>query len=106
MPKYLWQVNYTNEGAAGLLREGGSSRRDAIVAMVESVGGHVESCYYALGSTDLYVIGDLPDEAAAAALSLHTASAGGAHSVTVALLTPEQLDEAARRTPTYRPPGA
>jgi hypothetical protein len=55
---------------------------------------------------DLYVIGEVPDEVAAVALSLRTAAAGGAHSQTVPLLTPEQLDEATRREATYLPPGA
>jgi uncharacterized protein with GYD domain len=106
MPKYLWQVSYTEAGAKGLLDEGGTARRDVITAMVESVGGSVEACYYAFGATDLYVIGEVPDEVAAVALSLRTAAAGGAHSQTVPLLTPEQLDEATRLEAAYRPPGA
>jgi uncharacterized protein with GYD domain len=105
MPTYLWQISYTTNGAKGLLSEGGTSRRDAITEMVESVGGHVQACYFAFGATDLYVIGDVPDEVAAASLSLRTAIAGGARSQTVALLTPEQLDEATHREATYRPPG-
>jgi len=105
MPRYLWQISYTTTGAKGLLSEGGTARRDAITAMVESVGGHVEACYYAFGATDLYVIGELPDEVAAASLSLRTAVAGGARSQTVVLLTPEQIDEAAHREVSYRPPG-
>ena len=105
MPRYLWQISYTTDGAKGLLSEGGPSRRDAITAMVESVGGHVEVCYYAFGATDLYVIGEVPDDVAAASLSLRTAATGAARSQTVVLLTPEQLDEATRREVTYRPPG-
>jgi uncharacterized protein with GYD domain len=105
MPRYLWQISYTTTGAKGLLGEGGTSRRDAITAMVESVGGHVEVCYFAFGTSDLYVIGEVPDEVAAASLSLRTAVAGAARSQTVVLLTPEQLDEATRREVSYRPPG-
>jgi uncharacterized protein with GYD domain len=105
MPRYLWQISYTTTGTKGLLSEGGTSRRDAIAAMIESVGGHVEVCYYAFGATDLYVIGDVPDEVAAASLSLRTAVAGAARSQTVVLLTPEQIDEATRREVSYRPPG-
>lgn len=105
MPRYLWQISYTTTGAKGLLSEGGTSRRNAITAMVESVGGHVEACYYAFGTTDLYVIGVVPDEVAAASLSLRTLVAGAARSQTVVLLTPEQLDEATRREVSYRPPG-
>jgi uncharacterized protein with GYD domain len=106
MPRYLWQVRYTSEGAQGLLEQGGSARRAAIVEMVESVGGSVEVCYFAFGSADLVVIGELPDEVAAAALSVRTAASGAASSRTLVLLTPEQLDEAVGRDVTYRPPGA
>jgi len=105
MPRYLWQISYTTTGVKGLLSEGGTSRRNAITAMVVSVGGHVEVCYYAFGTTDLYVIGEVPDEVAAASLSLRTVVAGAARSQTVVLLTPEQLDEATRREVSYRPPG-
>ncbi|MEU7632031.1 GYD domain-containing protein [Nocardia sp. NPDC049220] len=106
MPKYLWQVSYSPEGARGLLEQGGTARRAAITEMVESVGGHVDACYFAFGVDDLFVIGDTPDEVAAAALAVRTAASGAAVSHTVALLTPEQFDEAAARNVTYRPPGA
>lgn len=106
MPRYLWQVSYTAEGARGLLEQGGSARRAAITEMVESVGGRVEACYFTLGHDDLIVLGEVPDEAAAAALSLRTAASGAATSRAIALITPEQLDEAARRDVDYRPPGS
>jgi uncharacterized protein with GYD domain len=106
MARYLWRVRYTPEGARGLLAQGGTARRDAIVEMVESVGGHVESCYFTFGVDDLIVIGDVPDEVAAAALSVRTAASGGAISRTVILLTPEELDEAIHLHVDYRPPQA
>lgn len=105
MPKYLWHVTYSADGARGLADEGGSSRREAIREMLESVGGNLECCYYTLGSEDLVVIGELPDNVAAAALSLTTAAGGAARSRTTVLLTPEDLDQAARRDVDYRTPG-
>lgn len=105
MPRYLWQVRYSVEGARGLLDQGGSARRDAIAEMVESVGGQIEACYYAFGPDDLIVIGQVPNEIAAAALSIRTAASGGAVSRTVELLTPEQIDEATRLNVDYTPPG-
>ncbi|MFD4352576.1 GYD domain-containing protein [Nocardia sp. NPDC058519] len=104
MPKYMWRVSYLQEGAQGLLAEGGSARRAAITEMVESVGGRVEACYFAFGDDDLFVIGDVPDDVSAAALAIRTAAAGAAVSHTVGLLTPEQIDEAIARDVTYRPP--
>jgi uncharacterized protein with GYD domain len=105
MPKYLWQVSYTVDGARGLLAEGGSARADAIRHVVESVGGSVEACYYAFGPHDLIVIGEVPDDVAAAAMSVRTAASGAAVSRTVPLLTVEQLDAAVARPVSYRPPG-
>ncbi|MFC9789692.1 GYD domain-containing protein [Rhodococcus sp. NPDC127528] len=105
MPRYLWQVTYSAEGATGLLAEGGSARRDAITRMVESVGGTVESCYFALGGHDLVVIGEVPDEVAAATLGIRTTAAGAARSESTPLLTPEQVDDAVRREAEYRAPG-
>jgi uncharacterized protein with GYD domain len=95
MPKYLWQVTYSPSGAAGLQQEGGTARRDAITRMVESIGGTVESCHFALGGHDMFVIGNLPDDVAA----------GAARSESITLLTPEQIDEAVKRPTDYRAPG-
>jgi len=105
MPKYLIQANYVGEGLKGLLKEGGSSRRATIEKLLGSVGGRVEGFYYAFGDTDAFVIVDLPDNVTVAALSL-TINATGAVSVKVtALLTPEEIDAAAKKTLAYRPPG-
>ncbi|NMN95777.1 GYD domain-containing protein [Antrihabitans stalactiti] len=106
MPRYLWQVSYSVEGAQGLLAEGGTARRAAIARMVESVGGTVEACYFGLGAHDLFVIGTVPDDVAAATLALQTTASGAARSESVTLLTPEQLDEAVARSAEYRAPGA
>lgn len=96
MPKYLWQVTYSSEGAAGLIAEGGTTRCNAIRAMVERVGGHVDVCYFSFGGHDLYVIGEVPDEMAAASLHLHTTASGAARTQGIPLLTPEQMDLATR----------
>lgn len=105
MAKYLLQGNYVGEGIKGLMKEGGSSRRAAIRALVESVGGKLESVYYALGKTDIFVIVDLPDHATATALALTVNSSGAATVSTTVLMTPEDVDAAIKKTPTYRRPG-
>ena len=105
MAKYLVQANYVGEGIKGLLKEGGSSRRAVVEKLFKSMGGTVEAFYYAFGDTDLYVIADLPDNATAAALVLTVTSNGTVACKTTVLMTPEELDEAAKKTPSYRPPG-
>jgi uncharacterized protein with GYD domain len=106
MPKYLAHCNYVGDGIKGLLKEGGTRRRAVVDKLVESVGGKVEAFYYAFGETDLYVIADMPDEAAMAAVALMVAASGAIAIKTTVLLTPEEIDEAAKKTPLYKPPGA
>ena len=106
MPKYLLEVRYTSEGLKGVVAKGGSARVEAATAGVESVGGKVEAFYFAFGDTDVYVICDFPDNAAAAAVALTVGAAGGAAVRTVALLTPEEVDQATKATVAYRPPGS
>ena len=105
MPKYLVQANYVGEGIKGLLKEGGSSRRAAVEKLFGSLGGKVEAFYYAFGDTDLFVIADAPDNVTAAALSLTVNAAGAATARVTVLLTPEEIDAAAKKSPSYRPPG-
>ena len=105
MSKYLISANYVGEGIKGLLKEGGSSRRAAIEKLVSSVGGSVESVYYAFGETDIFVIVDMPNHASMSALSLSASSTGAVTIKTTVLMTPEEIDEAAKMTPDYRPPG-
>jgi len=105
MAKYLIQANYVGEGAKGLLKEGGSSRRAVVEKLFASQGGSVESFYYAFGETDLYVIADMPDHATMAAIALLIGSTGTVTLKTTVLLTPAEIDEAAKKTPVYRAPG-
>ena len=105
MPKYLFQATYTPAGEEGLRSKGGSDRRDAVEEMVKGVGGTLECLYFEFGERDVFTIVDLPDDEAAAAVSLIVNSAGGANVKTTVLLTPEQVDEASQRAVSYRPPG-
>ena len=106
MPKFLFEASYTADGIKGIQGEGGTGRRDAVAQVADSVGGQLESFYFAFGGSDAYVVVDLPDNESAAAVAL-TVNASGAVSVkTVVLLTPEEVDGAAKRSVEYRPPGA
>ena len=105
MPKYLVQASYTREGVEGVRSKGGSSRRDAVAETARSLGGELESFYFAFGDHDAYVVVDLPDNEAAAAVALTVNAAGGATTKTTVLLTAEQVDDAAKRSVEYRPPG-
>ena len=105
MPKYLFEANYTPEGAKGILKEGGSARKAAIEKAVTALGGRLEVFYFAFGDVDAYVIVDLPDSVTAASMALAVNQSGLASTKTIVLLTPEETDAATRMTVSYRGPG-
>jgi uncharacterized protein with GYD domain len=105
MSKYLFQASYTTEGAQGLLKEGGSSRSQSIARLVEGLGGSLEAFYYAFGDDDVFAISDLPDHETATAISLAVNASGAVKVKTIVLMTPEEVDAAAKKTIAYRPPG-
>lgn len=106
MAKYLIAANYKVEGIKGLLKEGGSGRRQAVDKVLASVGGKVESFYYAFGDTDAYVVVDVPDNITAAAIALTVGASGAVNLKTTVLMTPEEVDQAIKKSPAYRAPGA
>ena len=61
MSKFMYSGSYTKKGVKGLLREGGTARRDETIRMVESLGGKVEAYYWCYGTTDFIAIMDFPD---------------------------------------------
>ena len=105
MPKFLFEARYTADGAKGLEKEGGTSRREAVKKHLQEVGGTLECMYFAFGDVDGYVIVDLPDQVSAAALALAVNKSGAISTKTVVLLTPEELDQASRKTVHFRAPG-
>jgi uncharacterized protein with GYD domain len=105
MPKYLLHVNYVGDGTKGLIKEGGTSRRAVAEKACKSVGGTLESLYFAFGDTDAYAVADIPDNASMAALALTIAATGSVAVKTTVLLTPDEVDQAVKKTPAYRAPG-
>jgi uncharacterized protein with GYD domain len=105
MPKFLIQASYTAEGAKGLLKEGGTKRRQAAETAIKSTGGTMEAFYFALGDNDAYVIVEAPDYASIAAASIAINASGAVRSKTIALMSPEDIDSAVKKTVSYRAPG-
>lgn len=105
MPKYLVQASYSAEGVKGLLKDGGSKRRAAAEAAIKGLGGKLEAFYFAFGDTDVFALADAPDNISAAAVSLAVSASGAVHAKITVLLTPEEMDEATKKSVSYRPPG-
>jgi uncharacterized protein with GYD domain len=105
MPKFLVGASYTPEGLKGLLKDGGKGRREAVEAAVKSLGGKLEAMYFAFGKHDVVTIIDFPDNVTAAALALAVNASGGSVTRTTTLLTPEEVDQAIKKTVRYKAPG-
>ncbi len=105
MAKFMIIGNYSAEGIKGVLKGGGTARVDAVREACKGVGGSVESFYFAFGGEDVFVVCDLPDNAAAAALAMNVSSVGLVSIRTIVLLTPAEVDAAAKVQVTYKAPG-
>lgn len=105
MPKYLITGSYTSEGAKGVLAKGGSDRRAAVEQLAESIGGTIDTFYFAFGGDDIVTIIDAPDNESVAAVSMTVGASGMVNIRTTVLLTPEEVDDAAKKSVSYRGPG-
>jgi uncharacterized protein with GYD domain len=101
----MLQASYTTEGVKGLLKDGGTKRQAAAKTLIESLGGKLETFYFAFGENDAFAIADLPDASAAAAASLALSGSGAGRGRITVLLTPEELDRASKKSVKYTPPG-
>ena len=105
MPKYLLKASYNAEGVRGVMKDGGSKREAAARALVESLGGTVESFYFAHGDADALVICEFPDVPSALAGVMAVNASGLVTASTIPLLSAKDVDAAAKKTGTYRGPG-
>ena len=87
------------------MEEGGSSRIEAAKQALGSVGGTLEAFYFSFGEKDFYILVDLPDNVATTAVTLAGNISGTFCIDGIALLTPEELDQAIKMAVDFRPPG-
>lgn len=106
MAKYLVTGSYNAEGLRGLLKEGGTSRIKVVEQLVSAIGGSMEAGYFAFGGNDFVFIVDAPSHVDVASVMLTVNAAGVLSASTTVLLTPEEIDQAAQKAISYRPPGS
>jgi uncharacterized protein with GYD domain len=99
--KYLIKATYTSDGSKGLLKDGGTQRRAAAEQALKSAGGKLETFYFAFGDTDAFVIVDAPDHVTVSAAALAINASGAVRTQTIVLLTPEEIDQATKKSATY-----
>ena len=105
MATYMIQFSYTEQGVKGLLKEGGSKRRDATEQLVKSLGGKLTAYYFAFGEYDGFAIVEGVDNIDVAAANLLVGASGAVRTKTTVLLTPDEVDKATRKGGNYRAPG-
>ena len=110
MATYMVQFKYTEEGLKGLVKDGGSKRREATERLVKSLGGKLVEYYFAFGEYDGILIMEGIDNVEATAAALIGAASGAVQTKTTVLLTPKEIDKAVekagQKSGDYRPPGA
>jgi len=105
MPKYLFEITYTETGLQGVLKEGGYKQREVFENAVRSLDGWLEVVYFSFGETDLFVVAELPDNVSASTFSMIASSAGAARVKTIVLISPDEIEKATKKTINYRPSG-
>jgi len=108
MPRYLTLFKYSPEGTKGFLKEKAAAREAAVRKGIESVGGKLETLYWASSGGEYtgMTIGEFPDAATATAfLALLQSSGMFEDFKIIELLTTSEIDRALGKSMTYRPPG-
>ena len=106
MARFLIKASYSVEGTKGLLKEGGTGRRNAVKHALEALGGSLETIYFAYGEDDAFIIADVPDSVSGVALSLAANATGTVKVTTIPLITVAEMDAACKKTVAFRPAGA
>jgi len=75
MAKYIVFFSFTPDALSRMIQSPGD-RKAPVAKMIEGMGGKLESYYWMFGDYDGFVIAQLPDSAAAAAVSLAVSSTG------------------------------
>jgi uncharacterized protein with GYD domain len=107
MSIYLYHLVQTPATLAKLIAAP-EDRRQTIEPIFKGIGGALLSLWYGVGGTDVYALGDLPDDVVATGLATRVASSGAFSSITTTkLLTVEEMLTAlsGSATTAYRAPG-
>ena len=105
MPNYLIRLSTGADYLDGVLKEGFASREAYVKELIEGLGGSLKGMYWAHGDADAYLVAWAPEVTQINAALLTANRAGQVSTSTVSLFTSEEMDQAAKILPEYRPPG-
>lgn len=107
MAKYAVFFTFKGETVKGLMDKP-SDRAAVVGALCEAAGGRMDAYYLMFGVWDGFIVADVPDSKAAAAISLSVSSTGAfAHLETHELFEASEMSELFRTASglAYTPPG-
>ncbi len=97
MAHYLLQLSYVPEAWAALVRNP-QDRSEAVRGPIEKLGGKIERIWLAFGEDDVVGILEMPDNLAAAAISIAFSAGGGCKNVkTTPLMSIQEGVEAMKK---------
>ena len=107
MASYLFRFSYTPESWAALV-EHPEDRREMLATTIFGFGGQLQGFWYSLGEHDGYVLVEVPDDVAAAAIIAAVSATGSfRHLDAIGLISAEEMVEALGRARElgYKQPG-
>ncbi len=97
MAHYLLEISYTPEAWAALIKNP-QDRAEAVRGPIEKLGGKMERIWLAFGEDDIVGIIDMPNNVAAAAISIAFAGGGACKNVkTTPLMSIEEGMDAMKK---------
>ena len=98
MARYFISASYSEEGARGLRKDGGTKREHVTRLAIESLGGKLEAFYFAFGAEDVVVIADFPGRCFCGGAQRGDRYDRGSRCRTTQLLTPAEMDKAVSKS--------
>jgi len=106
MPFYLMRASYTSSAASTMVQHP-QHREEALRKSCAALGGKMHQFFFSFGEYDAVMLAELPDNKAAAALSLSAEASGALRSIhTTVLITVDEAMQAMKlaQTDKYAPP--
>jgi len=91
MPTYISLTNFTDQGIRNV--KDTTKRADAVKEAAKKFGVTAKEFYWTLGSYDLVVVFDAPDDASMTALGLSIGSAGNVRTQTLRAFSKDEMSK-------------
>ncbi|HEU4382512.1 MAG TPA: GYD domain-containing protein [Anaeromyxobacteraceae bacterium] len=85
MPTYVTLIHYTEQGIRNIKES--PNRLDAAKKAFKAAGGELKQFYLAMGRYDALIVGELPDDEAAARMALGFGALGNIRTETMRVFT-------------------